>query len=103
MARIALLAPDLLFGSRLEGALRAAGHDVAAVREVGEARGCDALVVDVRDEVPSLAGLEGVPAVAVYSHVEQDTRRRAEEAGFARVVPRSRMAREGAGLVADLL
>jgi hypothetical protein len=35
--------------------------------------------------------------------VEQDVRRRAEEAGFERVVPRSRMAREAAALVESLL
>ena len=28
MARVALLCPDLMFGSRLEEALRAAGHSV---------------------------------------------------------------------------
>jgi len=35
--------------------------------------------------------------------VEQDVRRRAEEAGFERVVPRSRMAREPVALVDSLL
>jgi hypothetical protein len=103
VARIALLSPDLLFGSRVEGALRAAGHEVAPVGEVADALGADALVVDLRDAVPSLAGLEGVPALAVYSHVDQEMRRRAEEAGFDRVVPRSRMAREGPALVEALL
>ena len=28
MARVALHSPDLLFGSKVEGALRAAGHEV---------------------------------------------------------------------------
>ncbi len=41
--------------------------------------------------------------LAFYPHVEADTRRRAIEAGFDLVVPRSRMAREGAALVAELL
>jgi hypothetical protein len=35
--------------------------------------------------------------------VDADTRRRAEAAGFDLVVPRSRMAREGAALVDRLL
>jgi hypothetical protein len=43
--------------------------------------------------------LPGVPAVGFYSHVDQDTRRRAEAAGYDVVVPRSRMARETAGVV----
>jgi len=38
-----------------------------------------------------------------YSHVEADVRERAERAGFDLVVPRSRMAREGAALVERLL
>ena len=44
--------------------------------------------------------------IGVYSHVDVDTKRRADAAGFDMVVPRSRMAREGAALVervADLL
>ena len=41
--------------------------------------------------------------LAFYSHVDAAVRERAEEAGFDLVVPRSRMAREGAELVARLL
>ena len=40
-----------------------------------------------------------LPTLGFYSHVEQDVRRAAEAAGFTRVVPRSRMAREAAALV----
>ena len=46
--------------------------------------------------------LEGTRTIGVYSHVDVDTRRRAEAAGFDLVVPRSRMAREGPALVARL-
>jgi hypothetical protein len=45
----------------------------------------------------------GTPRLGFYSHVDVDTRRRAEEAGFDLVVPRSRMAREMPELVARLL
>ena len=41
--------------------------------------------------------------LGVYSHVDVDTRRRAEAAGFDLVVPRSRMARECAVLVRSVL
>jgi hypothetical protein len=96
VARIALHSPDLLFGSKVEGALRAAGHEV--VRE-GEA---DLAVVDLtQGEVPDPPA--GMPALGFYSHVEQDVRRRAEAAGYALVVPRSRMNREAAALVERLL
>jgi hypothetical protein len=101
MARIALLCPDLLFGSKLQGALRAAGHEPVAAGEEAEV-----LVVDLTDDpdarIAEAAGA-GIPRLGFYSHVEQDVRRRAEEAGFERVVPRSRMAREAPALVEALL
>jgi hypothetical protein len=96
MARVGLLSPDLLFGSKVEGALRAAGHEVV--------RGTDGEVVVVdltQGEIP--APPEGVPTLGFYSHVEQDVRRAAEAAGYDVVVPRSRMNREAAALVEGLL
>lgn len=101
MARVALLCPDLLFGSKLQGALRAAGHE-----PVGPDEEAELLVVDLTDDADArIARSEaaGLPRLGFYSHVEQDVRRRAEEAGFDRVVPRSRMAREGPALVDAML
>lgn len=113
MASVALLCPDLLFGSKVEGALRAAGHDVTrydgedAVREA--VAGSQVLLVDLNEDrydgaalVEGLrtdGALDGVAAVGFYSHVDQDTRRRAEQAGYDVVVPRSRMARDTAAVV----
>jgi hypothetical protein len=101
VARVALLCPDLLFGSRVQGALRAAGHEPV---EAGDP--ADVMVVDLTDDVERrlrTAGEAGLPTLAFYSHVDQRTRALAEEAGIDRVVPRSRMAREGAALVESLL
>lgn len=101
MARVALLCPDLLFGSKLQGALRAAGHEPV---EPGE--DADILVVDLTDEPDARieqSARADLPRLGFYSHVEQDVRRRAEDAGFERVVPRSRMAREAPALVDALL
>ena len=47
--------------------------------------------------------LGAVPTLGFYSHVDQETRRRAVDAGFDRVVPRSRMARDTAALAADMI
>jgi len=118
MARVLALVPDLLFGSRVQGALTAAGHEVELVSDAGRARErlADApgvLVVDLVDEdlngaafVESLAA-EGVlgetRTLGVYSHVDARARERAEQAGFDLVVPRSRMAREGAALLTRLV
>jgi DNA-binding response OmpR family regulator len=113
MARIALLCPDLMFGSRVEEALRAAGHEVTRYDGEDMARAgvieSDALVLDLdADEfdAPTLVEsmrmgreLEGVPTVGFYPHVQQELRRRADEAGVDFVVPRSRMAREAAAVL----
>jgi hypothetical protein len=93
VARVLLHCPDLLFGSKVEGALRAAGHEI--VREDAEVA-----VVDLTaGEVPAPPAH---PALGFYSHVDQETRRRAEELGYDLVVPRSRMNREAAALVEGL-
>ncbi len=117
MARIALLCPDLLFGSKIEGGLSLAGHtvnrfdsaepmrvaasfhDLVIVDLTAEGLDGPALVVSMRER----GELEAVPTLGFYSHVDVETRRRAETAGFSRVVPRSRMAREMADLVTGLL
>ena len=110
MATVALLCPDLLFGSKVEGGLRAAGHDVTRYSREDEARGAaadvDVLVVDLTTDAidgVSLGDVSGTRTLGFYSHVEQDTRRAAEEAGYDLVVPRSRMNREAAALVERLL
>jgi DNA-binding response OmpR family regulator len=113
MARVALLCPDLMFGSRVDEALRAAGHEVTLFSGEDMARAavdrCDALVLDLAADdfdgpmlVESMRmgrELEGTVTVGFYPHVEQDVRRRADEAGVDVVVPRSRMAREGAAVL----
>jgi hypothetical protein len=97
VARVGLVSPDLLFGSKVEGALRAAGHEV-----VHGADGVEAVVVDLtQGGIPPPP--EDVPSLGFYSHVEQDVRQAAEAAGYDLVVPRSRMNREGAALVERLL
>jgi DNA-binding response OmpR family regulator len=117
LARVALLSPDLLFGSKVEGGLRAAGHDVTRYDGEDMARAAvpesDVLVVDLTADsydgamlVESMRmgrELEGVPVLGFYAHTDVDTRRRAEQAGFDLVVPRSRMNREMGALVEGLL
>jgi CheY-like chemotaxis protein len=121
MARVLALVPDLLFGSRVQGALAAAGHDVELIADPsvlrdrlaeGTASEPAVLVVDLTDadvdgagileSLSSEGGLGRTRTLAFYSHVDAPARERAERAGFELVVPRSRMAREGAELVARL-
>jgi CheY-like chemotaxis protein len=117
VARVVALIPDLMFGSRVVEMLEGAGHEVTLTAQEDEARieaeFADVLVVDLTTDavdgitlVDSMAAggeLHGKRALAFYSHVEADVRDRAERAGFDLVVPRSRMNREGAELVAGLV
>ncbi len=104
MAKVVALVSDLMLASRVEGSLRAAGHEVT-VKSVpdAEAAGADAIVADLEAVDPDAVVAIGPPTLGFYSHVDVETRRRAEAAGFDRVVPRSRMARELPDLVAELL
>ena len=117
MARVVVLAADLMFSSRLAEALSAAGHQVTPVARGEDARralgGADVLVADVADPSLDVAALvsEGrsaaspgtVRTVGFYPHVDVGARERALAAGVGLVVPRSRMAREAAALVEKVL
>jgi hypothetical protein len=109
VARVLAYVPDLLFGSNVAGALRAAGHEVELVSELASvAPGVEVVIVDLTvDPEPRIRrvasiGLGGAKVLAFYSHVEAEVRAAAEQAGLHQVVPRSRMARESATLVARL-
>jgi hypothetical protein len=111
LARVVAFVPDLLFGSHVLAMLRAAGFDASLVSDLAGGAAADVVVVDLTADAP--ARIEAVAAalpapraakvLAFYSHVEQDVRALADAAGFELVVPRSRMAREGAALVLKLV
>lgn len=97
MARVALVMPDLMLGSRVQEVLRAGGHEL--VRE-----DADVLVVDLMADCVDMERHAAGPerTLGVFAHTRPDVRERALAAGFDLVVPRSRMMREGADLVARL-
>lgn len=118
MARVVAFVPDLLFGSNVLETLRGAGHEAvlagdeeALARELA-ACSAQALVVDLTADVAGrveLVGrlraagkLDGTRTIAFYSHVDADARVIADEAMDV-VVPRSRMAREGADVIGRAL
>jgi hypothetical protein len=107
MARVAALAPDLFFASKIDATLTAAGHEVTLVQSVPDAlaAGADVVVADLHAPDLDAAALAGgkAPVLGFYSHVDEAARDRGRDAGFAQVVPRSRMAREMPELVAGLL
>ena len=102
---------DLLLGSNVLGMLQAAGHEAALSGSADvDPAGASVLIVDLAgfdgvsmvERLRASGALEGTRVLGVYSHVDVETRRRAEAAGFDLVVPRSRLAREGAALVERL-
>lgn len=105
MARVHVITDDLLFGSRLQGDLGAAGHEVTL--GVAAEADADVLVLDLTHDadarLSAAAPQPRPPILAFFSHVEVDVRAQAQAAGVELVVPRSRIAREAPGLVADLL
>lgn len=102
MTRVAAVVPDLFFASKVKETLTAAGHEVTTVSPGGPFE-ADVLIVDLDAAGADIERPAGTPSLGFYSHVDVDTRTRAEEAGFDLVVPRSRMAREMPALVARLL
>ena len=104
MARVVAIAPDLFFASKIDATLSAAGHEVTILGKGHPTGDADVVIVDLDNTADlSIALPPGTPTLGFYSHIDVDTRRRAEEAGFDLVVPRSRMAREMPDLVASLL
>jgi hypothetical protein len=113
VARVLAVFDDLLLGSNVLGMLKAAGHDASLTGGADvQPAGADVVIVDlaattfdgvaVVESLTAAGDLAGTRTLGVYSHVDVDTRNRAEAAGFDLVVPRSRMAREGAQLVERL-
>lgn len=105
MARVLAISSDLLLGSKVEAMLRAAGHEVtmAPGLEGAPLDDTDLIVADLdAAEATALVG-PGIPVLGYYSHVDVETKQRAEAAGVDLVVPRSRMARELPELAAKLL
>lgn len=104
MARVLALVTDLMLASRVEAPLAAAGNEVSVRGELGaDAAGFDAIVADLESCDPAVVAAAGPPCLGFYSHLDTETRRQAENAGFDLVVPRSRMARELPDLVRRLL
>jgi hypothetical protein len=105
VARIVVIAPDLLFASRIEETLGAVGHEVTVAPSTAEAPldEADLLLVDLeRCNPEAVVGL-GMPVIGFYPHTNAELRQVAEAAGIDRVVPRSRMAREMGELVGSTL
>jgi hypothetical protein len=105
VARIVVVAPELLLGTRVSETLTAVGHDVSLSPSVSEAPldGAELLVADLERANPEAVVGLGIPVLGFYPHTDAELRERAEAAGVDLVVPRSRLVREMPQLVERLL
>jgi hypothetical protein len=104
MARIAALVSDLMLASRVRTSLEASGHEVEQESALpDELDGIDLVVADLDAVPPEQLGDLGLPVIGFYSHVDVEMKARADQAGLALVLPRSRMARELPELVERVL
>ena len=95
MARITAIVADLMLASRVQTSLQAAGHEVELDSSLpDELDGLDLVVADLDAVAPERLGDAGVPVIGFYQHTDVDTKKRADAAGLAIAVPRSRMVRE---------
>jgi hypothetical protein len=95
MARIAAVARDLMLASRVRTSLEASGHEVEQETELPEELdGIDLVVADLDAVEPEALADLGVPVIGFYQHTDTQTKQRADSAGLAIAVPRSRMVRE---------
>jgi hypothetical protein len=95
MARIAAVVADLMLASRVRTSLEASGHEVEQdSRLPDELDGIDLVVADLDTVAPETLGELETPVIGFYQHTDTETKRRADAAGLAFVVPRSRMVRE---------
>jgi len=102
---VAVLADDLIWGTRLRDQVRAAGAEPIHVRDAAafQARlaGADAVIVDLTarayDGVAAIraAAAIGVPVLAVGQHDDLELRKRALAAGAARVLAYRKLFEDG--------
>jgi hypothetical protein len=96
VARVVALVADLMLSSRVTTSLAAAGHEVSTAPSASpEAlRGAELIVADLDVVPPDELADAAAPVIGFYQHTDVDTKRRADQAGLAFAVPRSRMVRE---------
>jgi len=103
VAKIVAIVSDLMLASRVSESLKAAGHEVSVAPKLPESLEAEAIVCDLDTADLDAIVAAGLPSLGFYSHVDIETKRRAEAAGIDLVVPRSRMSRELPQLLDRLL
>jgi len=93
-----------MLASRVSAALTAAGHEVEERPSLGgELESFDLIVADLDAADPEQLAEAGAPVLAFYRHTDTEIKARADAAGLALTVPRSRLVRELPDLAERLL
>jgi len=103
VAKIVAVVPDLMLASRVKESLTTAGHEVSITPTLPQSVEAEAIVCDLDAVDAKAIASQGIPTLGFYSHVDIDTKARAQKAGIDLIVPRSRMSRELPQLVNGLL
>jgi hypothetical protein len=103
VAKIVAIVSDLMLASRVSESLKAAGHEVFVAPSLPNPLEAEAIVCDLDTADLNAVAATGLPTLGFYSHVDTETKQRAEAADLKLVVPRSRMSRELPALVSKLL
>jgi nucleoside-diphosphate-sugar epimerase len=103
VARVVAVVSDLMLASRVSEGLKAAGHEVSVVTRLPDPLEAEAIVCDLDTAEIDAVAATGLPTLGFYSHVDVETKQRADAAGIDLVVPRSRMSRELPRLLDRLL
>jgi hypothetical protein len=103
VAKIAAIVSDLMLASRVSESLKAAGHEVSVTPKLPDPLEAEVIVCDLDTADIDAIAATGLPTLGFYSHVDVETKQKAEAAGLNLIVPRSRMSRELPDLVDRLL
>ena len=110
LQQVVLLSADLLFGSKVEAMIREAECEpsVTASPETALTAAAQSalLIVDLTADGfdgTAVVAAGSTPTLGFYAHTDDETRQKALANGFGKVVPRSRMMREGAELIAAMV
>jgi hypothetical protein len=104
---VLLYCTDLMFGVQLQNMARAAGLRYLTARPNAPLPDAGLMVVDLASRgdwegAIREASARGVRVVAFGPHMDAEGRRRAKEAGAARVLANSNLARDLPGILAEL-
>lgn len=109
-AKVVLLSQDLMFGSKVEGMIRAAQAEPVLTQTPEQAleaaKAAPLLIVDLTaDTFDGIQTVAPAPTTTIgfYAHTDDETRSKALASGFEKVVPRSKMMREGVEIIQSFI